>query len=140
MGKEAHQAQQSVGAAKTTDEPNREPQLDPDTGNSGNTGGTEGRDAFLRTGCKPASGNGVIGSGRPRSYLVEAHCQGQQTTQTNGDAGMTVIKASWSSAGSSKNRNGAWLGGVAMAAVGEAAKRQQQEAVGCRKWGRYIQR
>ena len=27
-----------------------------------------------------------------------------------------------------------------MAAVGEAAKRQQQEVVDCRKWGRYLGR
>ena len=66
--------------------------------------------------------------------------RGQQTTRTNGDASMMVTKASWSSAGSSKNRNGAWLGGVTMAAVGEAAKRQQQEVVDCRKWGRYLGR
>ena len=70
--------------------------------------------------------------------------RGQQTTRTNGDASMAATKASWSSAGSSKNRNDAWLGGVTMAAMGEAAKRQQQEVVDCRKWGgvlgAYIQR
>ena len=55
--------------------------------------------------------------------------RGQQTTRTDDDACMTAAKASWSSAGSSKNRNGAWLGGVAMEAVGEAAKRQQEEVV-----------
>ena len=38
---------------------------------------------------------------------------GVQTTRTNGDARMPAAKVSWSSAGSSKNRNGAWLGGVA---------------------------
>ena len=65
---------------------------------------------------------------------------GQQTTMTKSDASVTTPKVSWSSAGSSKNRNGAWLGGVTMAAVGEAAKRQQQEVVDCRKWGRYLGR
>ena len=66
--------------------------------------------------------------------------RGQQTTRTNDDASVTVTKTSWSSAGSSKNRNDAWLGGVTMAAVGEAAKRQQQEVVVCGKWGRYLGR
>ena len=66
--------------------------------------------------------------------------RGQQTTRTDGDTSMTVTKASWSSAGSSKNRNVAWLGGVAMAAVGEAARRQQQDVVDCRKWGWYLGR
>ena len=66
--------------------------------------------------------------------------RGQQTTRTNGDASMTATKASWSSTGSSKNRIDAWLGGVTMAAVGEAAKRQQQEVVDFRKWGRYLGR
>ena len=61
---------------------------------------------------------------------------GQQTTMTKRDVSVTTPKASWSSAGSSKNRNDAWLGGVTMAAVGEAAKRYQQEVVDCRKWGR----
>ena len=65
---------------------------------------------------------------------------GQQTTRTNGNVRMTAKKASWSSAGSSKNRNDTWLGGVTMAAMGEAAKRQQQEVVDCRKWGRYLGR
>ena len=65
---------------------------------------------------------------------------GLQSTRTNGGACMTAAKVSWSSAGSSKNRNGAWLGGVVMAAVGEAAKRQQTEVVDCRKWGRYLGR
>ena len=59
---------------------------------------------------------------------------------TKNDAIMTTPKVSWSSAGSSKNRNDAWLGRVTMAAVGEAAKRQQQEVVDCRKWGRYLGR
>ena len=66
--------------------------------------------------------------------------RGQQTTQTNGDARMTAAKVSWSSVGSSKNRNGAWLGGVTMAAVDEAANRQQSEVVDCRKLGRYLGR
>ena len=66
--------------------------------------------------------------------------RGQQTTRTNGGASMTATKASWSSVGSSKNRNDAWLSGVTMAAVGEAAKRQQQEVVARRKWGRYLGR
>ena len=49
---------------------------------------------------------------------------GLQLTWANGDARMTAAKVSWSSsAGSPKNKNGAWLGGVTMAAVGEAAKR-----------------
>ena len=65
---------------------------------------------------------------------------GQQTTRTKGGARMAVAKVSWSSAGSSKNRNDAWLGGVPMAAVGEAAKRQQNEVVDCRKWGRHLGR
>ena len=43
--------------------------------------------------------------------------RGQQTTRTNCDVRMAAAKASWSSAGSSENRNGAWLGGVTMAAV-----------------------
>ena len=59
---------------------------------------------------------------------------------TKSDVSVTTPKVSWSSAGSSKNRNDAWLGGVTMAAVGEAAKRQQQEVVDCRKWGRYLGR
>ena len=64
----------------------------------------------------------------------------QQTTMSKSDVSVTTPKVSWSSAGSSKNRNGAWLGGVTMAAVGEAAKRQQQEVVDCRKWRRYLGR
>ena len=65
---------------------------------------------------------------------------GRQTTVTERDVRVVIPKASWSSAGSSKNRNDAWLGGVTMAAMGEAAKRQQQEVVGCRKWRRYLGR
>ena len=47
---------------------------------------------------------------------------GLQSTRTSGDGRMAATKVSWISAGSSKNRNGAWLGGVTMTAVGEAAK------------------
>jgi len=65
---------------------------------------------------------------------------GRYTTVTGRDVRVVIPKASWSSAGSSKNRNDAWLGGVTMAAMGEAAKRQQQEVVDCRKWGRYLGR
>ena len=43
---------------------------------------------------------------------------GRQTTVTERDVRVVTPKASWSSAGSSKNRNDAWLGGVTMAAVG----------------------
>ena len=48
--------------AKTKDEPNREPQLDSFTGNSGNTGGTYRGGTSFKTGCELAPGNVVIGS------------------------------------------------------------------------------
>ena len=74
---------------------------------------------------------------RDRNTTVSS---GLQPTRTSGDVRMTAAKASWSSTGSSKNRNDAWLGGVTMTAVGEAAKRQRDAAVDRRKWGRYLGR
>ena len=58
----AHEAQHTIEMAKAKDEPNREPQLDPFAGNSGNTGGTYRRNTSFRTGYKIAPGNVVIGS------------------------------------------------------------------------------
>ena len=66
----AHEAQQTVELAKTKDEPNREPQLDPFTGNSGNAGGAYSRDASFGTGCELAPGNVVIGS-KPAQILCD---------------------------------------------------------------------
>ena len=66
----AHEAQQTVEMAKTKDEPNREPQLDPFAGTSGNTGGDYSRDASFRTGCNLAPGNIAIGS-KPAQILCD---------------------------------------------------------------------
>ena len=67
---EAHNAHESVKMAKIEVEFNREPQLGPFTGNSGNTGGAYRRIESFRTGCALAPGNVVIGS-KPAQILLD---------------------------------------------------------------------
>ena len=50
------------------------------------------------------------------------------------------VQYGWSAAGSHRNTNGIWRGGVALAAGDEALRRQQCSIDDCRDWGRYIGR
>ena len=124
----------------TADGSNREPQPTANVG--GNTGGhLLGGDKSTISIEATSSGLGMIGSGRhpiPTSNGNPTVTAKQSKPASN--QRRKQPKVNWISAGSGKDKNDAWRGGVALASVGDAAMRQQQEITDCRGWGRYLGR